>query len=170
MIAAAPVTALATARSDALAHLRTVPTAIRAVSEQLRRAAEDWNDATAPRQLALLIEDDENLAALVARSIEEELGLEVTVATTYEHGRSLVAALPWAVVILDLALGDPLGRTGLGLIREVPRTTPLVIASGRLSEDALHSLSRRASCGYYVKAATGMDLLDVIRRTMARHA
>jgi DNA-binding response OmpR family regulator len=72
-------------------------------------------DAAMPRLKALLVEDDERLAALVREYLEKN-EIDVTVAGDGERGLALARRARFDVVLLDLMLP---GRPGLEVCREL---------------------------------------------------
>lgn len=78
---------------------------------------------------ALVIEDDENIAALNRRLLELE-GFQVDVALTAREGERLARANDYSAVTLDLLLPDGHGMAVLEIIRERSKTTPVLIVSG----------------------------------------
>lgn len=161
--------ALATARAEY--HQRAESVRLRLVSsaEALRDALTEWDDETGPQRAVLVVEDEPGLARLIALHLEGELRIEGHICHGYDTAARLVSALPWACVILDLDLRDPEGRTGIALLRLIPRTVPVVICTGRLEEPALRRLAERSRCSWYVKASTTTDLADVVRAAIAAH-
>ena len=158
----------ATARADYHARAEAIRLRLVRSTDALRAALDAWREDTAPQRAVLVVEDEPSLAHLVASSLEHELEVESRVALTYDDAADLVAALPWACVVLDLDLGDPRGRTGVSLLRSIPRTTPVVISTGRLEEDQLARLAARARCGWAMKT-TSEDLLAAVRAAIAAH-
>ena len=78
---------------------------------------------------ALVIEDDEGVAALNRRLLELE-GFRVDLALTAGEGERLVRAKDYVVITLDMILPDGHGMLLLKIIRERTKTTPVLIVSG----------------------------------------
>lgn len=161
--------ALDTARAQYRERAESVRLRLVSSAEALRDAMTEWDDETGPQRAVLVVEDEPGLARLIAMHLEGELRIEGHVCHSYDAAARLVGALPWAAVVLDLDLRDPEGRTGIALLRLIPRTVPVVICTGRLEEPALKRLAERARCSWYVKAAAAVDLADVVRAAMAAH-
>ena len=160
--------ALATAR--AAYHERAESVRVRLVrsADALRDAVEEWDEITAPQRAVLVVEDDMGLARMTALTLESELGASAMIAYSYDQAVRLVARMPWCVIVLDLDLSDPEGRTGVALLRSIPRTTPVVISTGRLAGPDLARLAARARCGAHVKGDP-TPLMEIVRATIAAH-
>lgn len=158
---------LATARATLHASAEAVRLRLVRSGEALRTALDDWEDETSPQRAVLVVEDDMGLARMTALTLESELGASAMIAYSYDQAVRLIARMPWCVIVLDLDLADPEGRTGVALLRSIPRTTPVVISTGRLAGPDLARLAARARCGAHVKGDP--TLLEVVRATIAAH-
>ena len=80
----------------------------------------------------LLVEDDERLARLTARYLQEH-GIVVTVARTGPEGLQEATRHPYDVVLLDLMLP---GRDGLEVCRELRQRSdvPIIMVTARGEE------------------------------------
>lgn len=134
----------------------------------LAQALDCWDEDTARRRALLLIEDQPELAAITEAALEQALGMEVYVASTFAEGHRLARALPWACVVLDLHLADPEG-TGVEILDAIPRKTPVVICTGRLDPDELQRLAQRSRASCHLKGDNTRDLADVVREAIAAH-
>jgi DNA-binding response OmpR family regulator len=86
-----------------------------------------------PRARILLVEDEAELAGVVARHLEDE-GYKVTVTGTVEETREVLKERPQSLVILDVLLPD---GSGFDLAPEIRRITsaPIIFATA-LGEDS----------------------------------
>lgn len=160
--------ALSTARETL--HRVTEDARLRLVraTDRLSRAYQEWDEITAPQRAVLVVEDDMGLARMTALTLESELGASAMIAYSYDQAVRLVARMPWCVIVLDLDLSDPEGRTGVALLRSIPRTTPVVISTGRLTGPDLARLAARARCGAHIKGDP-TPLMEIVRATIAAH-
>jgi two-component system response regulator AtoC len=104
---------------------------------------------------ALLVEDDPNFQSALAELVERE-GFSISVASTLEEARALVATRPPDVALVDLQLPD---GNGMDLFREVeqPPSTEIVLITGHASVDTAVDALRIGASDYLTKP------LDVAR-------
>ena len=96
----------------------------------------------------LIIEDDTEIATLVASGFEE-LGHEVTVAEKGEKGSTLAKNQSFDVILLDLMFADTDGFSILREIRKGGNLTPVIIVSARQAvHDKVYCLN--AGCDDYL--------------------
>jgi len=81
----------------------------------------------------LVIEDDEDMAALLRRALDAA-GFESTHAGTGRDGVEMAARAQPSVVLLDLDLPD---ADGLDLLPELTPIAPVIVLTGRRTEDAI---------------------------------
>lgn len=114
----------------------------------------------------LLVEDDERLARLTARYLQEN-GLVVTVARTGTEGLAEASRHPYDIVLLDLMLP---GRDGLEVCRELRKRTdvPIIMVTARGDEiDRVLGLETGAD-DYLPKPYSSRELLARIRAQVRR--
>ena len=87
---------------------------------------------------ALVVEDSEDLAKIIARSLQPE-GFRVDVAGTLRDADRLLLANDYGLIVLDMVLPDGNGIELLKIIRERGTATPVLIASGEGDIDAIVS-------------------------------
>jgi two-component system OmpR family response regulator len=96
----------------------------------------------------LIIEDDAEIAALLASGLEE-IRHEATVAGTGKKGFDLAMNQSFDVILLDLMFADIDGFSILQEIREKGNLTPVIIVSARQAvHDKVHCLN--AGCDDYL--------------------
>ena len=117
--------------------------------------------------LALVIENDDIVAALSQRLLEQE-GFRVEVAATVAEGSQLVRANEYAVIILDLLLPDGDGMDVLKVIRQRADTTPVLVLSGADDvESTVYALDAGAD-DYLHKPYRSDELRARVRALMRR--
>ncbi len=125
----------------------------------------------APARAVILLCEDDDLVAHVIRRTLRNGGFDVQ---HVEHGEAALDALSsaagsFAAVLLDYTLpGDLSGLDTLERMRAQGHTMPVVLSSGHEAE----SLPRRAhelATDFLQKPFRGAELLDVVRRALARN-
>ncbi len=108
---------------------------------ETERTTETPPEGTGTRHSVLLVEDDEELAFVLRRSLARE-GYRVRRAATIADAESLLALELPDVIILDVTLPDGSGIDLLARLRARERTaeTPVVIVSGRDPVGGEHTL------------------------------
>ena len=106
-----------------------------------------------PAQKRILVVDDEPLAHLLIGEIAEELGYEVTKATTTEEGVAKVPAFRPDILVCDLTMGHPGPYfEGVRQLREaLGATVPIVVYSGYVLPQH-EKAARQAGCSEFVWA------------------
>ena len=111
-----------------------------------------------PRRRVLIIDDEEPMRLLLAQFVQQDLGVEVTLAGTCEAAERLLRDNKYDVILLDLLMP---GIGGVELLKRLRaesanRTTPVVIVSIRIDHpDA-------------IERQLGHAELDGVRRAYAR--
>jgi CheY-like chemotaxis protein len=124
-----------------------------------------------PDDYVLVVEDDEDIAALAAAVLVEELGLDVARARTGQRALELAAAHPPRLVLLDLSLP---GISGLEVCRQLKaapatRGVPIVILTAMAPVGGLGSAARAAGSDDWLSKPFALDdLLAVARRWIGR--
>jgi diguanylate cyclase len=113
----------------------------------------------------LLIEDSEDDAALVVRSLARA-GYDVTVVRV-DTPEGLVAALdqPWDITIADYTMPRFSGTAALHLIRERDPDMPFIFVSGTIGEDAAVDAMKIGAHDYIMKGAL-KRLLPAVEREL----
>jgi PAS domain S-box-containing protein len=118
----------------------------------------------------VLVVEDEVMIQMLAVDYLEEAGLRADTAGAGADALNKLRLIPGGVdaVVVDLGLPD---RSGDGLVREIRSNypqLPIVIASGRESEDVQSLLSEAAPIAFVGKPYTSQQLLDALRKTGLR--
>ena len=110
--------------------------------------------------LVLLVDDDEYIHALVARTLRR-LPAETLAVRSGRDGLLVARQRPPDLILLDLALPDVDGLTLIDAFRAVPATrdVPIVVVSGLAGHPALRSAEIAGVVGKPFRAAT---LLEVV--------
>src|SRR5919206_4852567 len=117
--------------------------------------------------LALVIEDDPDMASVLRRGLGEE-GWDVDVATTGQAGLQRVLTGHPDVVVLDLGLPGLDGLTVLARVRECGRQTPVLVLTARDGvDDRVRGLDQGAD-DYLVKPFAFPELLARLRALTRR--
>jgi DNA-binding response OmpR family regulator len=123
----------------------------------------------AVRGQVLIVEDDEPLAAIVARHLRSHGHPTEVVSSAEEAERRLAAGLRPALILLDINLP---GDTGWSLLRgrafvEAGRPRVVVVSATRISSTRLHEYD---IAGYLPKPFAMETLLETVRRHTANEA
>jgi len=116
---------------------------------------------------ALLVEDDPNFQSALAELVERE-GFSISVASTLEEARALVATRPPDVALVDLQLPD---GNGMDLFREVeaPPSTEIVLITGHASVDTAVDALRIGASDYLTKPLDVARLKTVLANVARVH-
>jgi diguanylate cyclase (GGDEF)-like protein len=100
----------------------------------------------------LLIEDDEDDAALIVRALAEA-GYEVTSARvdTADQLRHALARSPWDLAIADYTMPGFSGTKALAIIREHGGDLPFIFVSGTIGEDIAVAAMKQGAHDYIIK-------------------
>lgn len=147
-------------RLDAGVELLPKPFSQAALSEKLR----DILDAKSSPARVLLVED-EVMIQMLAVDYLEEAGIKVDTATSATDALNKLRLIPGGVdaVIIDLGLPDRPGDTLVREIRSLYPDLPIVIASGRDSEDVKNVLSDASPIAFARKPYSSDDLRAALR-------
>lgn len=123
---------------------------------------------TAERPALLIVEDDGELATLLARVLEAE-GYEVTLAADGQRGLHLGLTRSFDVMLLDRGLPAIEGLDLIGRLRGRGVMTPMLVLSARGStEDRVDGLDAGAE-DYLAKPFEIPELLARLRALLRRH-
>jgi CheY-like chemotaxis protein len=147
-------------RLDPGVELLTKPFSQTVLSEKLR----DIIDAKSSHARVLLVED-EVLIQTLAMEYLDEAGIKVDTATSATETLNKLQLVPGGVdaVILDMGLPDRRGEDLVREIRSLHPTLPIVIASGRDTEEVRKLLSNTPSIVFIRKPYLEEDLLAGLR-------
>ncbi len=128
-------------RLDAGVELLTKPFSQAALGEKLR----DILDAKSTPARVLFVEDEPLIRMMAAEWIEET-GIKVDVAGSGTEALNKLRLIPGGVdaVIMDLGLPDRSGEALIAELRSLYPSLPIVIASGRGTDDLRERLQRRS--------------------------
>ena len=117
-------------------------------------------------QRVLVIEDQEDLAALYEKALEKE-GYAVSKAYTGEEGVALFEDNGADAVVLDMTLPEMHGVQTLQTIRGLNANVPVVVVTGETSDETRRQCERLGVQQYLSKPADYRDIMDSIRRALA---
>ena len=117
-------------------------------------------------QKVLVIEDQEDLAALYEQALARE-GFEVAKAYTGEEGVALFEDHGADAVILDMTLPEMHGVQTLQSIRALNTNVPVVVVTGETSDETRRQCERLGVQEYLAKPADYRDIIDALRRALS---
>lgn len=117
-------------------------------------------------QRVLVIEDQEDLAALYEKALTQE-GFEVLKAYTGEEGVALFEDNGADAVVLDMTLPEMHGVQTLQSIRGMNTNVPVVIVTGETSDETRQRCERLGVQQYLSKPADYKEIMDALRRALA---
>jgi two-component system response regulator AtoC len=113
-------------------------------------------------QRVLVIEDQEDLAALYERALGDE-GFEVVKAYTGEEGVALFEDSGFDAVMLDMTLPEMHGLQTLQEIRSRNANVPVVVVTGETDAATRHACERLGVQGYLAKPADHREIISSLR-------
>ncbi|HKQ68037.1 MAG TPA: response regulator [Polyangiaceae bacterium] len=118
----------------------------------------------AARLAVLLVDDDEAYRFSLAVLLEDEIGVEVDVASTYDEATQKLeeAGNKYALVLLDQMLGSHPGQTLVPLVRERAPAARIMVVSGAEPSRAVEE----AVDGVVLKTLAIPRLLEAISRQL----
>ncbi|MET0622178.1 MAG: response regulator [Pyrinomonadaceae bacterium] len=117
-------------------------------------------------QRVLVIEDQEDLAALYEQALGKE-GYEVSKAYTGEEGFALFEDNGADAVVLDMTLPEMHGVETLRSIRGLNANVPVVVVTGETSDETRRQCERLGVREYLSKPADYRDIMDSLRRALS---
>ena len=117
-------------------------------------------------QRVLVIEDQEDLAALYEQALTRE-GYEVSKAYTGEEGFAVFEDNGADAVVLDMTLPEMHGVQTLQSIRKLNANVPVVVVTGETSGETRRQCERLGVQEYLSKPADYRDIMDAIRRALS---
>jgi DNA-binding response OmpR family regulator len=117
-------------------------------------------------QRVLIIEDQEDLAALYERALGDE-GFEVLKAYTGEEGVALFEDEGADAVMLDMTLPEMHGLQALQAIRSLNVNVPVVVVTGEADDATRHNSERLGVQEYLSKPADHRQIISALRRALA---
>ncbi len=112
----------------------------------------------------LIIEDEERLAANIARSLREGAGYAVDIAPDGEEGLFLAQSNEYDVILLDLMLPKVDGVALLTQVRKAGGETPVLVVTARDDKESVVTLLNAGADDYLTKP---FDLGELLARTKA---
>ena len=117
-------------------------------------------------QRVLVIEDQEDLAALYEQALARE-GFEVSKAYTGEEGVALFEDNGADAVVLDMTLPEMHGVQTLRAIRNLNTNVPVVVVTGETADEIRQQCERLGVQQYLSKPADYRDIMDALRRALS---
>ena len=114
----------------------------------------------------LVIEDQEDLAALYKSALEKE-GFEAATAYTGEEGLALFEDNGADAVLLDMTLPEMHGVQTLQQIRGLNTNVPVIVVRGETSDETRRQCERLGVQEYLSKPAAHDHILDALRRALS---
>ena len=117
-------------------------------------------------QRVLVIEDQEDLAALYEKALTRE-GFEVSKAYTGEEGVAVFEDNGADAVVLDMTLPEMHGVQTLKSIRALNTNVPVIVVTGETDDEIRRQCERLGVQQYLSKPADYSDIMDAIRRALS---
>lgn len=114
----------------------------------------------------LVVEDQEDLAALYESALERE-GFAVAKAYTGEEGVALFEDNGADAVVLDMTLPEMHGVHTLQAIRNLNANVPVIVVTGETSDDTRQQCERLGVQHYLSKPADYRHIVDALRRALS---
>jgi DNA-binding response OmpR family regulator len=114
----------------------------------------------------LVVEDQEDLAALYERALVKE-GFEVSKAYTGEEGVALFEDNGADAVVLDMTLPEMHGLQMLQQLRALNANVPVVVVTGETSDETRRQSERLGVQEYLSKPAGHDQIIAALRRALA---
>lgn len=114
----------------------------------------------------LVVEDQEDLAALYESALEKE-GFKVLKAYTGEEGLALFEDKGADAVMLDMTLPEMHGVQTLKQIRALNTNVPVVVVTGETSDETRQQCERLGVKEYLTKPAHHADIVSALRRALS---
>jgi two-component system OmpR family response regulator len=121
------------------------------------------------KHAVLLVEDDHDLAALVAETIRRSgNGIAVTHAADLASAERIAGTRTWSLAVLDHKLPDGSGLDLLECLRAADPDLPVLMMTGEGSERIAVEAFRRGASDYVVKGeGTLLELQTRVRALLA---
>jgi signal transduction histidine kinase/DNA-binding response OmpR family regulator/CHASE3 domain sensor protein len=131
-----------------------------------RRVQDDRNALEGARRVLLVVEDDDNFAAIL-RDLAREMGFRALVAGTADEALNLAREFMPSAIILDVGLPD---QSGLSVLDRLKRDTqtrhiPIHVVSGGDHAETAFSLG---AVGYEIKPVKREQLVEVLEKFETR--
>jgi DNA-binding response OmpR family regulator len=117
-------------------------------------------------QRVLVIEDQEDLAALYESALEQD-GFRVAKAYTGEEGVAIFEDRGADAVMLDMTLPEMHGLKTLQALRDLNANVPVVVVTGETSEETRRQCERLGVQGYFAKPADYREIIAALRRALS---
>ena len=120
----------------------------------------------------VLLVDDEPLVQRATTRMLNSLGFEVAAADDGLDAIDWVREHPGeaVMVLLDMSMPGLTGAATFERLRELSPSLPVVLSSGRESEDVLEALGRKGLAGFLPKPYRLSELRDTLRRVLTGDA
>src|SRR5436190_6041056 len=118
----------------------------------------------------LLIEDEPTLVEVVQYILRRDLGAKVIPAASIESAKKILATETVELVITDIHLPDGNGMHLLPSIRKHHPTATAIVITGAPSMDEVMSAMREGAVDFVPKPFNTTQLLDHVRKALARQA
>jgi len=126
-------------------------------------------DEVTTRHRVLIVDDDESMRLLLARTLTEGLKAEVQLAGTCEQALRLAETYAYDAILLDLLMP---GTGGYRLLLEIRRSTPnaatpVIIVSQVNDQEAIDSCLAAGANACHLKPVKRAELLETVKGQLA---
>ncbi|MEW6775416.1 MAG: sigma-54 dependent transcriptional regulator [Bdellovibrionota bacterium] len=118
----------------------------------------DGQKLASPQHRILIVDDDESVARLIGKVLEEDGAYQPVYAATLAAGKSQLAAAQFDAILLDLTLPDGMGLDLLETAQELAPDTSTLVLTGDASLDTAVTAIRRGAFDFLTKPVD-FDLL-----------
>jgi Response regulator containing CheY-like receiver, AAA-type ATPase, and DNA-binding domains len=124
-----------------------------------------------PMKRVLLIEDNEDHAELIHRSLAKGLGsIQVTFANSAQEAYDCINKTKFDVILCDYYLPDTSGEKHIRQLSKLAPTTPLIIITGQGDEKVAARSIKAGAEDYIVKTREALAALpSILKRTLTKH-
>lgn len=121
------------------------------------------------RHRVLVVDDEESMRLLLARTLSKGLKVDVQLAGTCEQALRLASTQIYDAILLDLMMP---GIGGFGVLSEIRHAsantaTPIIVVSQLTDKETMDRCRAAGASAYHVKPVKRAELLDTVKSALA---